>query len=42
MKYPLNFLNFISKANNSVISMLYILIKHAIISQSESLLEWFK
>ena len=42
MKYPLNFLNFISKANNSVISMLYILIKQAIISQSESLLEWFK
>ena len=42
MKYPLNFLNFISKASNSVISMLYILIKYVIISQSESLLEWFK
>ena len=34
--------NFISKANNSVVSMLYTLIKHATISQSESLLEWFK
>ena len=34
--------NFTSKANNSVVSMLYTLIKHATISQSESLLEWFK
>ena len=32
----------ISKANNSVVSMLYTLIEHATISQSESLLEWFK
>ena len=35
-------MNFISKANNSVISMLYTLKKHATISQLESLLEWFK
>ena len=34
--------NFISKANNSVVSMLYTLIKHATIGQSESPLEWFK
>ena len=33
---------FISKANNNVISILYTLIKHTTISQSESLLEWFK
>ena len=31
--------NFISKAKNSVVSMLYTLIEHATISQSESLLE---
>ena len=31
-----------TKANNNVVSMLYTLIKHATISQSESLLEWFK
>ena len=50
IKKPLNSLsitfnfktNFIPKANNSVVSMLYTLIKHASISQSESLLEWFK
>ena len=34
--------NFFSKANNRVVSMLYTLIKHATISQSESLLECFK
>ena len=34
--------NVISKANNSVVSVLYTLIKHATISQSESLLKWFK
>ena len=33
---------FIFKANNNVISILYTLIKHTTISQSESLLEWFK
>ena len=33
---------FISKANNNVISILYTLIKHTTISQSESMLEWFK
>ena len=33
---------FISKANDNVISILYTLIKYTTISQSESLLEWFK
>ena len=34
--------NFISKADISVVSMVYTLIKHAPTSQSESPLEWFK
>ena len=33
--------NFLSKANNSVVSMLYTLLKEATISRSESLIEWF-
>ena len=35
-------LNFIVKANNSVVSIPYTLIKHATTSQSEFLSEWFK
>ena len=33
--------NLISKANNSVVSILYTLTNHATMSQSESVLEWF-
>ena len=34
--------NFIFKVNNSVVSMLYTLVKHTTMSQSESLIKWFK
>ena len=47
VKFPMHYFQFskqtfISKANYNVVSMLYTLIEHATISQSESLLEWFK
>ena len=42
IKNPLNSPRITFNFQNGVVSMLYTLIEHATVSQSKSLLEWFK